>query len=85
MILKTGEQQTCPLTFCEEALVDEAGDDVRVFEVVVVVRAKDVGRDRRGKVAPKLFVVCAAMLCPNVSSKALGTELTDERKGLNWL
>lgn len=57
---KGREQKRAPLTFCEEALVDEAGDDVRVFEVVVVVRAKDVGRDRRSKVAPKLFVVCAA-------------------------
>jgi hypothetical protein len=42
--------------------VYETGDDVRIFEVVVVVRAENVGRDRRSKVATKLFVVSAKIL-----------------------
>lgn len=39
----------------------EAGDDVRVLEVVVVERAEDVGRDRGGEVAAELLVVRAEL------------------------
>jgi hypothetical protein len=45
------------LTLGEQALVNETGDNVRVLEVVVVVRTKDVGRDGRSEVAAKLLVV----------------------------
>ena len=51
--------------------MDEAGDDVRVLEVVVVVRAEDVGRDRRREVAAELLVVGAAHEGDEVSFRAL--------------
>lgn len=38
-------------------LVDEAGDDVGLFEVEVVVRTEDVGGDDRGELAAVLLVV----------------------------
>ena len=38
-------------------LVDEAGDDVRVVQVVVIVRAIDVGRNDAGKAAAVLLKV----------------------------
>lgn len=37
--------------------MNETGDNVRVLEVVVVVRTEDVGRDGRGEVAAELLVV----------------------------
>lgn len=37
--------------------MNETGDNVRILEVVVVVRTKNVGRDGRGEVAAKLLVV----------------------------
>lgn len=37
--------------------MSQAGQDVRVLEVVVVVRTKDVGGDNGGEVATVLFVV----------------------------
>lgn len=46
-------------TLGEKALVYEAGNDVAILEVVVVVRSKDVGRDGGGEVAAKLLVVRA--------------------------
>lgn len=46
-------------TFGEVTLVDETGDDVGVFEVVIVVRSEDVGGDRRGELASELVVVRA--------------------------
>lgn len=46
-------------TLGEQALVNKTGDDVRVLEVVVVVRAEDVCRDGGGEVATELLVVSA--------------------------
>jgi len=51
------ERATPRLTFSEETLVYEPGDDMRIFEVVVVVRTENVCRDRGSEVASKLFVV----------------------------
>lgn len=45
------------LTLGQQALVNKSGNDVRVFEVVVVVRTKNVGWDSRGKVATILLII----------------------------
>lgn len=46
-------------TLGEKTFVNETGNDVRIFEVVVVVRTENVGRDSRSEVASELFVVGA--------------------------
>lgn len=56
---RTRHGERRPVLLREETLVHESRDHVRIFEVVVVVRAEDVGRDRRREVASKLFVVRA--------------------------
>lgn len=49
-------------TLGEETLVHETRNDVRVLEVVVVVRTEDVRRNGRSEVAPEFFVVRAEMI-----------------------
>jgi hypothetical protein len=64
-------------TLGEKTLVNESWDNVRVFQVVVVVRSKDVGRDSGSEVAAKLLVVRAA--------HAVSCQTSDEEGGTDWL
>lgn len=53
----TGDDKWCSVLFGEDAFMNEARDDMRVFEVEVVIWPKDVGGDRAREVASKLFLV----------------------------
>lgn len=67
-------------TLGEVALVHQPRDDMRVLEVIVVVRSENVSRDRSSKVAAKLLVVGAV---PNRQLE--GEEGGREEGRRNWL
>lgn len=69
-------------TLGEQALVDETRNDVTVLEAVVVVRAKDVGRDRGREVAAEFLVVRAgAMESDKNTMDRIVTSLERKRTG----
>ena len=47
-------------TFCDVGLVNEAGDDMAILDVEIVVGAKDVGRDHTREFAAMLLLVPTA-------------------------
>lgn len=63
-------------TLGEQALVNKTGNDVRVLEIVVVVRAEDVGGNGGGEVATVFLVVGTTNRLNQSSRLRLGS--------LNW-
>jgi len=60
--------------------VYETGNDVRIFEVVIVVRTENVCWDCRSEVAAKLFVVSAVSPLSTMSLLPVKQELTEEEE-----
>ena len=55
--MEENENEKQKLTLCNEDFIDESGDDMGVFQVVIIVRSEDIGRNDGGPHVSILLII----------------------------